>query len=276
MNSRVWVNLALAALAIALLILVWIMQQPAQQAGLKLSTLAAADITRIRIDKPGQAPILLEKNPTGWRLTAPFKARADNATVGRAVELAGAGASQRFPAEDLGRFQLDRALLRVQLNNQEFSFGTQNPITGEVYVATGGFVHLIPPRYLFGTLKMPADFASREFLGEQEQLAGFSSPGLTLAQSPEGRWSASPAHPEWGQDDINRWADEWRHASSLVTQPYDGTPPLESFKLQLRDGKVLACRILQREPELVVLREDENLQYHFPAEVGKRLLQPGK
>lgn len=276
MKSRVLVNLALAVLVAALLLLAWIAPKPAQQAELRLSGLSAAEVTRIGIEKPGQAPIALEKSAAGWRLVAPFPARADTQAVDRALELLGATASQRFPARDLGRFQLDRPLLRIRLNDQEFSFGTQNPITGGIYLATRGHVYLISPRYLSAALRMPADFASRKFLGENEKLAGFSSSSLKLVQEPGGKWSPSPPHPEWDQDDLNRWADEWRHASSLITQPYDGTPPLESFELQLRDGNKLAGRILQREPELVVLREDENLQYHFPAGVGKRLLRPGK
>jgi hypothetical protein len=125
-------------------------------------------------------------------------------------------------------------------------------------------------------MKMPADFAARALLAEEEKLAGFEFADLKLSQNSEGKWSTTPAHPNWSQDDINRWVDEWRHASSLVTQPYDGTPAQESFTLRLGDGKLIPCKILRREPELVMLREDEKLQYHFPAEIGKRLLRPGK
>ncbi|GAO36602.1 hypothetical protein SCT_2010 [Sulfuricella sp. T08] len=278
MKSRILLNLVLTALVAVLILLVWLKPKPMAQAEFKLSTLASASasINRIAIEKPGQPAIVLQKNPAGWRLSAPFQARAEGAAVGRLLEILAATSPQRFPATDLGRFQLDNPLLRLTLNDQEFSFGTQNTLTGEVYVATNGGVHLVAPSYLAHAMKMPADFAARAFLAEEEKLAGFEFADLKLSQDSDGKWSTSPARQDLSQDDINRWVDEWRNASSLVTQPYDGTPPQESFTLRLGDGKLIPCKILRREPELVILREDEKLQYHFPAGIGKRLLSPGK
>lgn len=276
MKSRIFLNLALAGLVAVLILLVWLKPKPMAPAEFKLSTLASASINRIAIERPGQPAIVLERNLAGWRLSAPFQARAEGTTVGRLLEILAAASLQRFPATDLGRFQLDPPLLRLTLNEQEFSFGTQNTLTGEVYVATRGGVHPVAPSYLVYAMKMPADFAARALLAEEEKLAGFEFAGLKLSQSSDGKWSASPARPDWSQDDINRWVDEWRHASSLITQPYDGTPALESLTLRLGNGQLVNCKILRREPELVLLREDEKLQYHFPAGVGKHLLNPGK
>lgn len=276
MKSRLLLNLALAALVMVLALFVWFKPKPAVQAEFKLSTLAAGDIGRIVIEKAGQSAIVLQKTPAGWRLSSPFQARAEGGTVGHLLEILAAASPQRFPAADLGRFQLDRPLLRLTLNDQEFSFGAQNPLTGEVYVATSGGVHLVAPRYLASALKAPTDFVSRAFLAGEEKPVGFEFADLKLDRQSDGKWLASPPHPDWSQDDLNRWADEWRHASSLVAQPHDGSPPVESFALRLLDGKTIACGILRREPELVLLREDEKLQYHFPAEAGKRLLRPGQ
>lgn len=271
MKSRIWLNLALAALVAGLILLVWLKPRPTTQTEFKLSTLASTSVNRIAIKKPGQPAIVLQKTPAGWRLGAPFPARAEEATVGRLLEILAASSLQRFPATELGRFQLDQPLLSLTLNDQEFSFGTQNTLTGEVYVATNSGVHLVAPSYLAYAMKMPADFAAHALLAENEKPADFEFADLKLSQNSDGKWSTSPARPNWSQDDINRWVDEWRHASSLVTQPYDGTPAQESFTLRLGDGKLIPCKILRREPDLVLLREDENLQYHFPAEIGKRL-----
>lgn len=270
-KSIVLLNLALAALVAVLILLVWLKPKPVAQAEFRLSTLASASINRIAIEKPGQPAIVLQRNPSGWRLSAPFQARAEGAAVGRLLEILATSSLQRFTATDLGRFQLDQPLLRLTLNDQEFSFGIQNTLTGEVYVATNGGVHLVAPSYLAHALKMPADFAAHAFLAEEEKLAGFEFSDLILSQDSDGKWSASPPRPNWSQDDFNRWVDEWRNASSLVTQPHDGTPAQESFTLRLGDGKLIPCKILRREPELVLLREDEKLQYHFPAGIGKRL-----
>ena len=276
MKYRVLLNLALAALVAVLILFVWLKPRPTAQNEFKLSTLASASINHITIEKPGQPTIVLQKKPDGWRLNAPFQARAEGTAVERLLAILSASSLQRFPATDLGRFQLDSPLLKLTLNEQEFSFGTQNTLTGEIYVATNGGVHLVAPSYLVYAMKIPADFASHALLAEEEKLADFEFSDLKLNQNSEGKWTVSPARPNLSQDDINRWVDEWRNASSLVTQPYDGTPALASFTLHLSDGKLIPCKILRHEPELVILREDEKLQYHFPAEIGKHLLRPGK
>jgi hypothetical protein len=42
----------------------------------------------------------------------------------------------------------------------------------------------------------------------------------------------------------------------------------------LTGGAELALGLLAREPELVLRRADEKLQYHFRADAAKRLLSP--
>jgi len=44
--------------------------------------------------------------------------------------------------------------------------------------------------------------------------------------------------------------------------------------VRLANGKTVQFHILQREPDLVLLRGDENMQYHLPGGVGNRLLEP--
>jgi hypothetical protein len=45
-------------------------------------------------------------------------------------------------------------------------------------------------------------------------------------------------------------------------------------KVELKDGRTLAIGIAQREPELVLVREDEGVQYYFFADTAKRLFSP--
>jgi hypothetical protein len=275
MKARLLLNLGLAALVIALALLVWLKPKTSAAPAFRLTTLSAKETQRIAIDKPGQPPLALHKTPAGWRLDAPFSARADHHAVERLLEVLDAASSQRFPAADLGRFQLDQPLLRLTLNEQEFRFGTQNPLTGEIYVATADQVFMVAPRYLASALRMPADFAARSFLAEEDKPDGFDFADLKLTLQGDGKWSVSPPRQDLTPDELNRWRDEWLHASALLAQPYDGTAALATFTLHLRDGRKITCKLLRREPEWVLLREDEQLQYHFPADLGKRLLRPG-
>ena len=255
MKSRLVLNLALAALLLGLGLFAWFHSKTAPQPAYHLSAQAPATATRIVLSRPGQPELKLEKGPSGWQLTAPFTARADTPAVERLLTLLAATSARRFPADDPARFGLDQPMLRLAINNQEFIFGTQQPITGEQYVATGGSVYLVASRYLADALQPATVLASRHLFGHDEIPAGIELAG------------AENAPPK-------QWLQSWREATSLVTQPYAGTRPLEQIRVRLASGATLTMSILQREPELVLLRADEKLQYHFPAETGKRLLHP--
>lgn len=86
--------------------------------------------------------------------------------------------------------------------------------------------------------------------------------------------SLAGAASDLSQDDINRWVDDWRQASALHAAPFVHGKPVGEISVYLKNGKKLTLGILQREPELVLLRTDEKLQYYFVATVAKRLLLP--
>ncbi len=84
----------------------------------------------------------------------------------------------------------------------------------------------------------------------------------------------APGAADLSQDDVNRWVDDWRLASALHAEPYAGGKPLGAIKVEFKDGRKITLDILQREPELVLLRPDQNLQYAFFPETAKHLLSP--
>jgi hypothetical protein len=45
-------------------------------------------------------------------------------------------------------------------------------------------------------------------------------------------------------------------------------------RVQLADGRMLRLAVLQKEPELILVRPDEKLQFHFSGELAKRLMNP--
>ena len=255
MKSRLVLNLALAALLLALGLFAWFHSKTAPQPAYRLSAQTPATVNRIVLSRPGQPAVKLEKGPSGWQLTAPFAARADTPAVDRLLSLLAATSARRLPADDPARFGLNQPMVQLSINSQEFIFGTQQPITGEQYVATGSSVYLVASRYLADALQPATNLASKHLFGHDEIPTGVELAG------------AETAPPK-------QWLQSWREATSLVTQPYAGAKSLGQIRVRLASGATLNLAILQREPELVLLRTDEKLQYHFPAETGKRLLNP--
>lgn len=269
MKPRLLLNLFLSAVVAVLGTLLWLNPAPKETTH-PLSSLKAEAVKQIRIEKPDQPPLTLEKSGDRWRITAPFSTRADSARIGRLLGLLSASSTERFTATDLARFELDHPLLSLTLGGQRFDFGAINPLNQQQYVATGGSVYLIDPRLAVDAYAKSFDLADKKLLAENEQPTGFDLPELKLERDGNGKWNA----PQFGQDSLNRFADEWKNAYALLVQPYDGSKPLRSLRLRFADGRTVNLAVLQEQPDFVLLREDEKLQYHFPPELKTHLLQP--
>lgn len=279
MKTRWLLNVGLALL-IGALVLVTIYQPGKKQEpeGTPLTKLAPHDVQRIRLLRPKQAPLVLEKIEETWRLTAPRATRANEVRVNELIQLAGTRASTRFPAtpNELGKYGLDNPLATVFLNDNEIRFGGMHPLESQLYVWHDDQVALIPAATLRAASAPVNDFINSSLLEDKTKPVAFRLPGFSLKQNEQGAWVRTPELKELGSDAINRFVDEWRFARALSVAPYSGKPVKERVTLNLVDGdktRSLELGVLAREPEFVVYRQDEGLEYHFPADIGARLMQ---
>lgn len=267
------INAALLMVVVALGWFVYLKPRSDEPASYPLSELKADQVRHIRLERRGGAAIVLEKEEDSWRITAPFAAHADPFHVQRLLAILNAKSAHRLAATDLARFDLERPQTRLVIDGASFDFGTVSTVTGEQYVRSGGAVYPIDARY---GEALPADAAQlirKQLLAPGEAPVRFEFRDFSVAQS-EGRWRVTPQVAELSQDDLNRWVDAWREAAALRVEPYAGKKLIGEIKLEFRDGRQLTLGILQREPELILERPDEKLQYYFFSETAKRLLAP--
>ena len=273
MSRTGWLNAALLAAVVALA--AFIHFKPAKDAPVEhpLSALKPAESRSIRIERAGAPPILLERKQDSWIITAPFTARADDLRVRQLLEILEARAANRLAAADLARFELERPAVQLTVDGQSFGFGMVSPVTREQYVLTSGAVYAVSPRYGAALPAGAAGLASRQLFGTGEIPIRIELKAFTVEQR-DGNWRQTPAASDLSQDDFVRWVDEWRRAAAVRVEPQGKGKPLAEIRVQLTGGAELALGLLAREPELVLLRADEKLQYHFRADAAKRLLSP--
>ncbi len=273
MKARLLLNVVLAILATILGVSLWLKPTPRHPVYI-LSSIDPAAVTQIQLQRQHQPRLVLDKTSGVWHVSHPFKARGDALKIAHLLGLLSATASQRLSATDLGRFGLATPTARLTLNHQTFRFGTINPLTQQLYVATGDYVYLIAPQYAADVYSKSFDFAAKNLFGPGEEPVGFVLPGLTLIRNKKGNWHVTPPRPRLTADQLNAWADNWTQASALLSQPYVTGTRLGTIKVSLTSGRVITLAVLQRQPEFILLRQDENMQYDFPAASGKRLLNP--
>ncbi|HYC45445.1 MAG TPA: DUF4340 domain-containing protein [Burkholderiales bacterium] len=272
---RSWLSLAVLALVVVALT-AWLFHYrtpPEAPQSYALSTLKAAEVKHIRLEPSAGAPVELEREGDAWRITSPFAARADAARVERLLAILDARSIARLPSSDLARYDLDRPLARVTLGGQTFAYGALNQATREQYVLTNDAVYAVP---LSQRIAVPRDadaLIARSLFAPGETPVRFDLEQFTAALE-GGVWAFVPSPGDLTPDERNAWADGWRNATAVRAARHEGSAAGPKLTVHLKDGRTIELAVLAREPELVLLRADQGIRYHFLPEVAKRLMSP--
>lgn len=260
--------------------LVWIVAQRSGQQqdvpGPPLTGLSAAAVSHVRIERPGQPAIAIEKTGNEWKLTAPLPARANHLNVENLLHVLSAPAETRFPAvtAELPPYGLEKPSARVWLENEEIVFGALHPLNNQIYVLHNNEVALIPSYHLSAATYPYTNFIDSRLFEEDRKLTSLRLPGFTLSLK-DGVWRRQPADKKLTSDRINDFASEWQNARALSVDKYSGKESIGRIDITFkRDGKneKLPLGVLAYKPDFILHRQDENLEYHFTEETGKRLL----
>jgi uncharacterized protein DUF4340 len=278
MKSKVIVNLVLVLLLTGLVLYAFFRPKEQSDPGVRLTQLRRDEITRISVEHRGSPAFHLQKRDGTWRISAPLQSRADPTQVDRLTDIVTATAKHKLPPGELGGYGLDPPQVKLTLNDQAFAFGRINDVTNEQYVATAGEVYLVAPFHGYGIPIEITKLVSRKLLDDLEVPVAFDFGRYRIVKDDRGTWTIEGAYPAQqgnlpSQDDFNRWADEWRFTSSLGAEP-GRIRGKDRLVVHFKGGKKATMEIVQKKPEFLLVRGDENMRYHFGAEVGKRLLDP--
>jgi hypothetical protein len=280
---RSWLTLLALTLAVGGLA-GWLFYTPheSEQQIYAVSMLKPADITRIKLGPrvsardaaPAPDETVLEKHDGQWRFTAPFKARAETFPIERLLSILEARSTVRYPASDLARYGLDKPLAVLTANDQAIAYGGINPTTQEQYVLAGNQVLVVPLNYAAALPRAIDTLLDKAvFAADEKQPVRFDLPEFTVALE-EGTWAVAPIASEAGPDERNAWVEAWKNASALTVSLYTSPAPSDSVKVTLKDGRTITLGIAQRTPDVVLVREDDGVAYHFFADAGRKLLAP--
>ena len=134
---------------------------------------------------------------------------------------------------------------------------------------------LIPSHHVAVALYPYGNFIDSRLIEEELKPVAIRLPGFTLTLK-DGAWQKTPRDEKLTTDRIHDFVAEWRNARALSVERYGGKPALKRVIFTLtKNGKTenLVLGILAYEPDFILYRPDEGLEYHFPEEIGKRLLR---
>jgi hypothetical protein len=291
MKKRWLLNLILLAVVAGLVTFLYTRpkNETVNNSSYEVSSYKMAEFNAIKVEFPAKAAVTFEKVDGFWRLTAPYKTRADLASVQRILSIIAASSPEKLSANDLAKYGLDQpsiklTLYRDQDNSETFLFGTHSPLTDDQYVAHKDAVYLISNTYGEAAATQTIELVDKAPLKPTEKVVGFDfsrleqweQHGLNLDMV-EGQWKVSIAKAKPTQNELNEWLDfSWLHTSAKSVEFYnpDRKTTYPSFKVKMADGSKVHFDKIQESPELIIGRPDEGLMYFFPPDEGFTMLNP--
>lgn len=277
LKNRWLINIILIVVVLALALAVYFKRaHDSREDRPALTPLQPTEITRIRIEQPHGQATILEKAGPDWRLTAPVAARANTFNVDQLLSLAGVESETRIPGDkvDLKQFGLDKPQARIWLNDNPIDFGAMHPFKNLHYVRYGNIVHLIPSHRFAPAAYPYTHYINTRLLAAQPAPVAIKLPGFTV-ELKDGAWRRVPEIKDLSGDRINGFVEDWRHAQALSVERYSGTRVQARIRIGFGENgqnTELTLAVLAHKPEFILYRQDEELEYHFPEDTGKRLL----
>ena len=245
-----------------------------------------ASVTHLKIEVPARKPLVFEKINGRWMMLEPYQGRADELSIGRVLSVILATSPEKLPLTDVAQFGLDNPQMVLRADDKTFSFGMFNPVGGQQFVAHGNQVYTLETVYGENATVQPLEFLDKRPFDRNEAIVGFDfgaleqweGTNLKVNRGDDGKWQAttvSKYKPNPNQDEMNDWFFNWSELQALSVEPFIPVKEPHPFTLiKLKDGKVVKLVKMQESPELLLVREDEKLQYHFPQDVGFTILNP--
>jgi hypothetical protein len=231
-------------------------------------------VQKLLIEASGQPPIRLQNHRGQWQMLSPFKMPANNGRIQQLLQITQAKSQAQYPISDVDAKQvkLDAPMLSLTIDNVVMRFGTTTALGSSRYVQVGNTVHLITDRYSYLARVAATDFVSPRLLPEGSQISDLQLPRVHLTEK-DGVWEQQGVRVDGAA--MQALLTEWQQARALqVSTINKAETATEAIQLTLDNAQkqVLHFSLLRSDDEIILQRAELGIQYHFPKEMGQRLL----
>ncbi|MFU8837273.1 MAG: DUF4340 domain-containing protein [Thiohalomonadaceae bacterium] len=279
LGRRHLVNLLLLAVVLGLVGLV-LWEQRAQQAPSvpQLLQIEPAAIQQLRIERTGQAALVLQRlDAERWQLQSPLAIDANGFRIQALLRVSELRSLGSFPVSgaELAVYGLDQPSLRLIINGQlELVFGGQTTLDYRRYVRLGEQIHIVPDTLYYHLIGDWHGFVSQRLLPEQARIEALQLPGLSLQRSAEG-WQLEPAGALRSADQIQTLLDAWQHPGVVQVRAYAGGAG-ETIRIALAGMPTLEFLLLEDQGEYALARPELGIQYQLSEASAAQLLGLGE
>jgi VCBS repeat-containing protein len=269
MSPRTLLNLGLAGLALALVLVVVYRPglEPEAVPQPIIAGLAPDAVVSITVTREPREQLTFTRQADRWYLfTGKRELPAAEFQVNALLRLLQTTADNHYPAAtlDMAQLGLEPAQATVTFNEQEIRIGATEALQQRRYVLIDDSVYLIADKYQHLVNAEPTNFVARELLTDRGAISRLELPALKLSQSDGGHWQLDPADDSAGADALQQLVDSWQNASALYVSGYDGTATAEQVTIHTTgQAEPLVLQVVSHAPDLVLARADWGIKYHL-------------
>jgi len=244
-----------------------------------ITPLKQADIVNITIKRLDKKDIYIEKKHNKWRLISPYQTSTNQFRMDTLLRLVETLPQSTYPLKETAPYGLDKPSLEVIFNSGEtnsvsIKFGRSDPLKMRRYIAVKDKLHLANDTYFYALNSVATDYINHKLLDDDFKIIRLDLPKLKL-KIIDDRWQATPSPKDFSVDSVNELINEWKHAQAINIDPIKTKIRFSSantISLYSKDATKLTFHILNNDKEFILVNKLKGLQYSFPKEKEKTLL----
>ncbi len=269
MTARALLNLGLAALGLALVLVVIYRPglEPEAVPQPIITSLSPDAVVSITVTRESREQLTFTRHDKRWYVfTGTHELPAAEFQINALLRVLETTADTRYPAEslDLAQFGLEPPQATVTFNEQEFRFGTTEALQRRRYLQLADSVYLVADKYQHLVSAEPYNFVARKLLAGRGAISRLELPGMTLSQPAGMHWQLDPASDKASADALQQLVNRWQNASALYVTGYDGAETTEQVTIHTTgQAEPLVLQVVSNAPNLVLANADRGIRYHL-------------
>ena len=269
-NQRIWINISLLVVIFVLSVIIFFNKNEIEDELLPLSSINPKSIININVQRKNLDNLFFSKSDGVWNMITPLQFQANSARIESILKILETKSYKQFNLDevDIAQFALRSPAVILELNENKFSFGTNNPINQRRYILFNKKIHMIDDFHFPQLTTNAAYFAETKLLPDKANIISITFPEYTI-QLNNGKWRASI--PEYDEEKVKQIINKWNEIIAISVSKYEKQEGQKTITINSMSGQEINFAIVATAPYLILGREDLDIQYNMSMDDAKQM-----
>ena len=269
-NQRIWINIFLLVIIFVLSAIIFSNKNEIEDELLPLSSINPKSIININVQRKNLDNLSFSKSNGVWNMITPFQFQANKARIESILKILEIKSYKKFNLDevDIAQFSLGSPTIVLELNENKFSFGTNNPINQRRYILFNKKIHMVDDFHFPQLTTNATYFAETKLLPDKTNIISIRFPEYTI-QLNNGKWQASI--PEYNEEKAKQIINKWQGVIAVSVNKYEKQEGQKIITINSTSGNEINFAIVATAPHLILGREDLGIQYNMDMNDAKQM-----